>query len=215
MMKFKIFYKTLIATLVIASPLSHATDVAAGIGFTTVPVVSIAQTRAIVFTGDMELASGSKCTMAVSSTAFPSEVEGQMSISGGADPGDNAGYQVITNNCDTSVEGTAGIYTVTGGAGVPVKITVKSAADAFISYTPAGVIVDYNNAVGAGGDAFDDVTPDVLQTVNIATSDDRNGSVGRAIVGQTRIILGGEIEALQALTADTTYPLIFDIDVIY
>tara|TARA_R110001583_G_scaffold9788_2_gene45937 strand:- start:54518 stop:55162 length:645 start_codon:yes stop_codon:yes gene_type:complete len=214
-MKFKIFSKTLIATLIIASPLSQATDVTAGIAFTTVPVVSIAQTRAIAFTGGMELASGSTCTMTVDkATNFPSEADGQMSIAGSGDPGEGGAYQGVTGAC-LAADGIAGIYTVTGGAGVPVKITVKSAQDAFIKYTPAGVIVDYDNAVGSGGDAFDLVTVDTQQEVNIATNDDRNGSVGRAVVGETRIILGGAIEALVALTADTTYPLTFDIDVIY
>lgn len=215
MMKFKIFSKTLIATLIVASPLSFATDVTAGIAFTTVPVVSISQSRPIAFTNDFELALGSTCTMAIDGTAIPSEAEGQMSILGGADPGANAGYQVMTNDCDIVSAGTTGIYTVVGGAGVPVQITVNSAADANISYTPAGLIVDYDGLDSAGGDSWDLVTVDVQQTVQIANTFDRDNSVGRAVVGETRIILGGEIEALQALTAETTYPLTFDIDVIY
>lgn len=216
MNKINFFTPALLTTLLIVSPLSFATPVTATLSFDTVPLVGLFLVRDIAFGEGLELSAGSKCTMTVSATDSPPEADAQMSKTGTANVAAAGNYQKRTNQCDNSVDGVAGLYRVVGGAGVPVFITVSPGTDGDVTFTPAGVAVDYDNATSSGGgDSFTAIASATEMEVDLATSGDRTNSVGQAVVGETVIALGGEYEALVALTANTDYDLTFDISVRY
>jgi hypothetical protein len=217
-MKFNTLYKALTVASIVFSPLCLATEVDADFSFTTVPVVQINLVRDIVFPGDMKLSLGSLCTMLVDDTARPSEADAKISDVGfGEGPG--VGYEVVSNDCSAdpgTSTGTAGIYEVVGGSGVPVKITVNPFVGTDIKYTPAGLIANFDGLDSGQGDDFVVVDGSATErNVQLANNFDVTNGSGVPEAGTSRIILGGEIEALNALSAGTTYPGTFTIDVTY
>lgn len=213
-MKFNTLTKVFCLAGIIASPLTLANQTDAGISFTTVPDVSIIQLQALAFGGDMTLALNDTCTLLVTAAVGPSEVDAGISDTGAAVAGT---FEDRTGSCDNANQGTAGIYEVSGGAGVPVKITVNTLTGTNFNFTPTGAIGSYDGLNGANGDSFQDITADTEHTVNLANVNDVTNAVlgGAPQAGKTKIFVGGTLTASTALTAGTPYTETFTIDVTY
>jgi len=216
-MKFNTLSKIFCLAGIIASPLSLANQTDAGISFTTVPDVSILQLQAIQFGGDMTLSLNDTCSLLVSAAVGPDEVDS--GIAPNAVVGEAATFQQRGGSCDptNAVDGTAGIYEVSGGAGVPVKITVNTLTGTNFNFVPTGAIGNYDGANTANGDSLQDITADTEHTVNLANVNDVINAAqgGSPQAGKTKIFVGGTLTASTALTAGTPYTEQFTIDVTY
>lgn len=213
-MKFNKITKALCVASIFASPMALADNIDAGISFTTVPDVSIVQLQALAFGGGMPLTLNDDCTLLVSTTAAPSETDAGISNTGAAATGT---FETRTGACDPAITGNAGIYEVSGGQGVPVKITLNSLTGTNFDFTPTGVVGNYDGAATANGDAFADLVADTELTVNLANTNDVTNAVagGAPQAGKTQIFVGGTLTASTNLVAGTTYTETFTIDVTY
>lgn len=214
-MKFNKITKALCITSIIASPMALADNIDAGISFTTVPDVSIIPLQALAFGGGMPLTLNDTCKLLVSTTDAPAETDAGISSSAGAAA--TLTFETRTGECDTAITGTAGIYEVSGGEGVPVKITLNSLTGTNFDFDPTGVVGDYDGANGANGDAFADLVADTELEVNLANTNDVTNAVagGAPQAGKTKIFVGGTLTASTSLAAGTTYTETFTIDVTY
>ena len=213
-MKFSKITKILCVASVMASPLALADNIDGAISFTTVPDVSIIQLQALAFGADMTLTLNDTCTLLVTGTVIPSETDAGISDSGAAASGT---FQDRTGNCDNAIDGVAGIYEVSGGSGVPVKITLNSLTGTDFNFAPTGTVGNYDGANTSDGDSFTDLTSNTEATVNLANTNDVTNAVagGAPQAGKTKIFVGGLLTASTALTAGTTYTETFTIDVTY
>lgn len=196
---------------------SLAADTTMTFAFTTVPDVSIAEFQAMSFGNDFTLSSGDACTLLVNvaGTEQPASIDARLGLAATVAAGTS--FEAKTGNCDTVNPGTAGIYTITGAAGVEVNITVNAipAGGVDFSYIPTGCVVDYDGS--ASGDTCAAFTPagnNLTASVDLASAAD-TGATGSPIPGQAYIFLGGTITAETALLAGSSLSESFTIDVIY
>jgi len=213
-MKLNTITKFLCVASVIASPLSFADNIDGAISFTTVPDVSIIQLQALAFGGGMPLTLNDTCVLLVSDTVNPSETDAGISNSGAAEAGT---YQTRTGQCDNTIKGTAGIYSVSGGSGVPIKITLNALTGTKFNFSPTGTVGNYDGANTANGDTFVALVADTEATVNLANTNDVTNAVagGAPQAGKTKVFVGGTMTASSNLVAGTTYTESFTIDITY
>ncbi|WP_416308183.1 hypothetical protein [Neptunicella sp. SCSIO 80796] len=108
--------------------------------------------------------------------------------------------------------GTPGVYSITGVAGLDIKITLNSEAQAGgdFTYTPDGCVVDHDGA--SGGDLCTALAAGNQVTATIADGVDD----GDAISGETHFTVGGVIDiGATGLTSDTDYDATFLVNVVY
>jgi len=210
-MKFNTITKIMCVVGIIAAPLSQAATVNGSVAFSTVPDVSIVPLQALQFGGEMTLTLNDTCTMIVSSVGGPSEADANISNSGA---GAGGTFQTRTGTCDNAVTGLAGIYEVSGGSGVPVKITANSLTGTNFNFVPAGVAGNYGTP---DSNTLDNIVADTEMTVNLASVADVTGAVsgGAPQEKKTKIFMGGTLTATTPLDAGTTYTETFTIDVTY
>lgn len=214
--------KTLITTALLAfgySGLVQANVGTVGFSFTTVPDVSISTATPINFGTDLRLATGTTCTLIVTSAAGPGHAAARL----GSTTAAAATFEDRTGDCEPAgtgnSTGTAGIYNIVGANGVEVSIQVNpilpNAAN-FFSFVPTATAATYDG-VASGGDtlvAFGTAGSAATGLATLASPTDTG--VGSPIPGQTKLFVGGTLTAQQQLTAGTTYNLQeFTVDVIY
>ncbi|MGJ8691253.1 MAG: hypothetical protein ACSHW0_02085 [Thalassotalea sp.] len=185
------------------------------VNFTTIADVSIALTQAMDFGDDLNLASGSACSMEVNAGDGPSELDARIADAGAAAGG---AFQAITGTGCNGGTGTAGIYTITGAPGVTVNISVNgTTGGAAFNFTPEAVVANYDD--GTDGDNLKDLTLSGINsagTVQLATLADETRTVGGLpVAGESRLYVGGTITTTTKLDADTDYAEDFTIDVTY
>jgi hypothetical protein len=214
-MKLNTITKFLCVASVIASPLSFADNIDGAISFTTVPDVSIIQLQALAFGGGMPLTLNDTCVLLVSGTDTPSETDAGISSPAGAP--ESANYQTRTGQCDNTIKGAAGIYSVSGGSGVPIKITLNALTGTKFNFTPTGTVGNYDGADTANGDSFMALVADTEATVNLANTNDVTNAIagGAPQAGKTKVFVGGTMTASSNLVAGTTYTESFTIDITY
>jgi hypothetical protein len=218
--------KTLLASALIAvSGLSTSTlaaDGTFGLNFTTVPDVSIAQVIALNFGDDLQLATGSDCTLAVNATtATPSSAAALIDVSG--DVTEGANFQLRSGACDSGslTDGIVGKYVINGAEGVTVSITVNpilTGSGGNFAFAPQGVASNY---AATGDDSVEPLTPGVGQTATAdirlhAATDAVAGGTNIPFPGQSFLFVGGTLTADTQLTAGTIYTAsTFVVDVTY
>lgn len=211
-MKFNTITKILCVVGIVASPLSLAKQTDAGISFTTVPDVSIIQLQALAYGSDMTLGLNDTCILAVNSTDAPSEADAGISNSGA---GSSGSYLTRSGGCGGAAGTvTAGIYEVSGGAGVPVKITLNTLTGTNFNFAPTGTVGTYGTP---DSDTFVNLVADGEATATLASVASVTGAVsgGTPQAGKTKVFVGGTLTASTALSAGTTYTETFTIDVTY
>jgi hypothetical protein len=219
--------KTLLASALIAmSGLSTSTlaaDGTFGLNFTTVPDVSISQVIGLNFGDDLQLATGSTCTLAVdaSSTNTPSSAAGLLDVSGDITEGTD--FQLRSGNCDSTStsDGIVGKYVINGAEGVTVSITVNpiiTGSGGNFAFSPQGVASNY---AAAADDTFVALAPGVGQTATAdvrlhSSADADQGGTSSPFPGQSFLFIGGTLTADTQLTAGTVYAAsTFVVDVTY
>jgi hypothetical protein len=184
--------------------------------FSTITNVAIAQVTPMVFNG-LQPASGSSCTMLTPTLAngFPGETVMQLSAVAStpgpsSDIGDMSGA-----GCSTSVDGTPGIFRITGAAGATVTVSLTPATELGITYTPAGCASDYTGA--ADSDTCASITSTGDETIVLASVGDQTVSAGNGVpvAGESMLALAGSVSSAIGLSAATPYVINFDITVSY
>lgn len=204
------------SALLSLSASSLAFDVTLTGTFSTITNVGITQDVAMVFNG-LQPASGSTCTMLTPTLAsgFPGETVMQVSAAASipgpsADVGDMSGA-----GCSTSVDGTPGIFKITGAAGATVTVSLTPATALGITYTPAGCASSYTGA--ADLDLCNAITSTGDETIVLAALGDETVSAGNGtpVAGESVLALAGTVTSSIGLSAAQPYVIPFDITVSY
>lgn len=212
--------KVLIAAGLVCSAQSYAATEDFDIGFETIVDVSIGLTQAMDFGSELNLASGTTCTMLVAAATHPDALDAKLASTTTSLLTASTTFQDLSSGCTTtgSEKGTAGVYTITGAPGVDVTITVNAiTAGTDFNFVPTVTVVDYD---GTGDDdIFTDLTgtTDKTGVVTLANAVDVSGRTtgGLPESGQTKVYVGGTITTLVKLTADDDYDEDFTIEVTY
>lgn len=203
--------KALMATGFILVGQAHAAVEDVSVSFETIQDVSIALTQAMHFGDDLSLASGSTCTLDVTSVNGPSPLDARIAVASAG----GGTYQA--SDCDSSDDdtGIAGIYTITGAPGVVVNVTVNPiTTGTSFNFAPTAVETTYD---GSGdGDSLTDLTV-TGDTVQLANATDVSGRTvgGLPVAGEARLYVGGTITTVTNLIADSDHTEQFTIDVTY
>jgi len=124
---------------------------------------------------------------------------------------------------DTSV--TPGVWRISGASGTGVNLLISQIAQASADYTfnpDGGCYVKFDNAKAAGdSDSCVTLIPGTVVPKTVAKlsngdeahTDDVEGIA--SIAGDLLFTVGGTITIVNALTAETDYPLTFQVDVTY
>jgi hypothetical protein len=183
--------------------------------FSTITNVEIAQVTPMVFNG-LQPASGSSCTMLTPSLAngFPGETVMQLSaVSSTPGPSTDIGDMSGTG-CSTSVDGTPGIFRITGAAGATVTVSLSAVTELGITYTPEGCASSYTGA--ADLDTCNNITT-ADETIVLAALGDETVSAGNGtpVAGESMLALAGTVASSIGLSAATPYVINFDVTVSY
>ncbi len=194
---------------------------------TTIDDVSITPVQPLDF-GSTIMTTAGTCVM---TAALPGStlMEFQTSAtgaSGGTYGGttNTSGACIDTPGSDTSV--TPGIWRISGAAGIGVNLLVSQIAQASADYTfsPTGgcyVLFD-GAAAAADSDSCATLTPGTVVTsatakLSIGAGEAHIGDIQgvASTAGDLLFTIGGTITIVNALTAETDYPLTFQVDVTY
>jgi hypothetical protein len=183
--------------------------------FSTITNVEIAQVTPMVFNG-LQPASGSSCTMLTPTLAngFPGETVMQLSAVAST-PGPSTDIGTMSGSgCSTAVDGTPGIFRITGAAGASVDVTIAAVTELGITYTPAGCASSYTGA--ADSDTCGSITT-AGETIVLAALGDQTVSAGNGVpvAGESMLALAGTVTSAIGLAAATPYVINFDITVSY
>jgi hypothetical protein len=181
-----------------------AAEIEASLTFTTLPEITISEIRAVSFGSVLSLTNGALCDM---DTATGTET--LTDAQAGSDDGITAG--TLTGACDTSVNGTVGIYEITSFAGADITVTLSAGTASEIDFTPDGHVIDYSTGDGTATAAAVDTDVDVTASA----TGDTEVAAGDILTAKNRVLVGGTIQNTQALTADESYTATFNIDVVY
>jgi hypothetical protein len=189
-------------------------------GFSTVPDVELDPVTALNFGGKVALTGGTTCTLNVDGSAGnePGNVTGK--LADGSTTPDGANYSELQGaGCGVTAgtKGTAGVYKITGAAGVEVDITLTSQLGGTnFNFVPKGVAINYDGV--SDGDTITDIAAGTATSVKLAAAGDitgNSGTPGVPISGQSLLFVGGQVQVTQTLLAGGTYQETFDIEVVY
>jgi hypothetical protein len=175
---------------------ASAAEITASLTFDTLPVITIAEDKPIVFGQVLSLAQAEACTL--STTGGTTIVA--------ADEGVTIATPVGGDLTCSTDEGQPGVYTITSAATADIQVSLASATPdpAGIGFVPAGYVV--NRAADTR------VQVAVGSPVSVEASTTLNGF---SPAGTNSVIIGGEVTNQVQLTAGQQYSTTFDIDVIY
>lgn len=206
MKRFNLRKSAIAMSLMVAAVNTQAADVTADITFTTLPEIQIFEEQAISFGEVLSPTSGHTCDVAVDAgTALTAAAYGS------DDTPPSVG--TLTGECDTSVDGTVGIYRVEAYDNAYINVTLNQGAATDIEFVPDGVLVDY--LTGDGASAPVALTEGTAANAYAASDLDDDETSGYVAIGHTRVIVGGLITNATALTVGTEYTTTFDIDILY
>lgn len=191
----------------------------------TIDDVSITEKQALDF-GTTILTTTGNCTMV---SALPGALLMEHTTTTGvgtqhADYGSISGSSCVTTaGSDTTVN--PGVWRISGTAGGSVSILVSTIAQASADYnfTPSGgCYVQFSGGSIDDDDTCESIVPGVvLASQNLAavsgTENDTSG-VGNGVAataGDLLFTIGGVIDVINPLTAETPYVLAFQVDVTY
>lgn len=202
---------------------SGASNAATGtydITVTTLPDVSITESKTVDFFSNIFTTAGKSCTIQVSSaTAFqPGDTLMQLDISGTTPATAGTDFQKLAGDgCIAGTVAQAGVYKITGATGANVSITLGDATtSADWSFTPdQNVSVSYGAATPTqDDDSLVYVTPNTPTSLRLAAAGDAGGD-GTAVDKELMLVLGGTLSINNALSPSTTYNDTFSITVVY
>lgn len=189
-----------------------------GVGFTTVPDITLTPVTALDLGTGIFLPSGSKCDIGVTSdtvaagVAYPGDVN--MKIARGTVVNEGAKYQVLggaaanaSDDCAGAgtATGTAGFYEITAVPGGSVKVNVTNVTGGtFFNFAVTGCVANYNGA--GNGDSCTAVTPGTPITIRVADNGDtvgNTGTFGAIASGKSLIALGGTLTTIATHTSNT------------
>jgi hypothetical protein len=207
------------AALLIATSISaanvQAADVTLDISFTTLPEIVITEEQAISFGEVLSPSDTHTCVMDLDASTGTGGTDLAPADVGTDDVTFSAG--TLTGECDTSVEGTPGIYLIDASNNADVEVTVSAGTATDIAFEPVGFIVNYQDATTtAAATAFVEGTGvDVYAASDTAGGGDDDIVSGYVADGQTRVLVAGTVTNQTSLTVGTEYTTTFDIDVLY
>ena len=196
-----------------------------GVGFTTVPDITLLPVAAMDLGTGIFLPTGSVCDLAVSDdagTGYAGDTVMKLARGSGSEEPQDVAYQLLggTNtDCANAgtVDGTAGLYEITAVPGGTVKVTVNSVTGGtFFNFVVAGCIGHYDGS-GNGDDCLA-ITPGTPVNIRVADSGDtvgNTGTFGAIASGKTLIAVGGVLTTAATHGSDTSMTENFTIDVTY
>jgi len=196
-----------------------------GVGFTTVPDITLVQDTAMDLGTGIFLPTGSACDINVSDdagTGYPGDTIMQLARGTGTEQAEDADYQelggVSTDCVDAGAsDGTAGIYTITAVPGGTVNVTVNDVTGGtFFNFVVAGCIGDYDGS--GNGDDCEAIIPNTAVPVRVADAGDtvgNTGTFGAIASGESLIAVGGTLTTAATHTSGTAMTESFVIEVTY
>lgn len=196
-----------------------------GVGFTTVPDITLTSVTPMDLGEGIFLPTGSACDLGVSAhggTGYAGDTTMKLARGTGNEEAEDVGYQILgaaSTDCAQAgtATGTAGFYEITAVPGGTVKVTVSNVTGGtFFNFVVAGCIGDYDGS-GDGDDCLA-ITPGTPVDVRVADSGDtvgNTGTSGAVTPGKTLIAVGGVLTTAATHTSDTDMTENFNIDVTY
>lgn len=182
-----------------------------GIEFTTLPEITIVESRALSYGNVLALSAAAACAMTVDSGNTVGPALDKSSIAAAGTPG------ALGTGCGASgTPGTPGIYLITGIQGSELTVEINGSTNADLAFVPSGYVVDFdtdaNGGDATGDDAATNITNGTPVDVYAPTTGEFSGTVQPGVVG---LVVGGTVTNQRALLADTTVTADFTVDVIY
>lgn len=208
-----IFKKASPLLMLAAAVPAMATDVNVPLSFTTLPVISITQIRALDFGPVLSLTLADTCTMSTSlGTPLTPAQEGADSTNAGlwSAPGVLAANSTgrLSGDCTGAADGTTGIYEIRSFANANITVSISEGTATDISFVPAGYVTDL-----AEGTSF---TRETLTSGGAGTAANASAALtAYAQAGTNRAIIGGTITNFAPLSAGGSYATDFNLNVVY
>lgn len=203
------FKKATPLLLIAAMSPAMATDITVPLNFTTLPVITIAEIRALDFGPVLSLTLADTCSMSTAlGTALTASQEGSDSTSGTFTT--TAAAQSVgqfSGDCTGAADGDPGIYEITSFADADITVSVTAGTPTDISFAPAGYVTDL-----VEGGTF------TRETLAIGTPALVNASAtitAFAQAGTNRAIVGGTVTNFANLVAGDPYATDFNLNVVY
>lgn len=193
---------SLLAAVLAGAANVSATDITAGITFTTLPAITMTEIRSLSFGNSLYLTNGAFCTM---DQATGTETMTATQVGSTTRVGDFDNIGALTGTCDTAVNGVAGIYEVSSATDANISITISQGTATEVSFLPTGYTVEYT------GDTLVTI-PEGVATATVASG---TADASDIVTGRNRIIVVGTLSNTQALSAGQSYATDFNIDVVY
>lgn len=189
-----------------------ATDVNVPINFTTLPVISIAQIRALDFGPVLSLTAADTCTMSTSAgTLLTNAQEGVNSTNATTFTTTTLAQNSVgqlAGDCAGGADGNVGIYEITSFQDADITVSVTVGTTTNIAFTPIGYVTNLDEAGGVF--ARTALSVGVSANVNASTA-----LTAFSVAGTNRAIVGGTITNQVALTAGAPYATDFNLNVVY
>ncbi len=197
---------------------ANATDFSADLKFETLAEISLTKVRDIDFGAVLALQQAAVCKMepaGAGSEVLSAAQRGVATLTGYTGSGD------LDAGCgDPNANGTVGIYEVQSFASAAITVTLAQAINSGditnesteVEFTPDGFVVNHSNSTTGTVVDLDAITGNGTATANAVASPQLtvNTQPGRNIV-----VVGGQISNNVSLTADDTYNLGFELNVVY
>lgn len=202
---------TMGALLFAASNYSYAAQGTFPITATTLTDVTLANIQDLDFGTNVYTTLGGTCELNADDPDEADSYENAGTASAGVNYENLSGTGCIA--ASTDVGQTAGIYEISGVAGLDVTVTVDgSSLSAFFTFVPdSACAVNYDGATSGTGDTCDALTPSVGKVITLHGGADD----GVQVNGKARIVVGGTITIDDALTPNLAYTDTFTVNVVY
>jgi hypothetical protein len=215
MKSLNIFKKATPLLLLAAASPAMATDVTVPLNFTTLPVITITQIRALDFGAVLSLTLADTCTMSTSAgTVLTSIQEGTNSALAAGTNGFGAGTVAansvgqLSGDCLGGADGNVGIYEIKSFTNADITVSISDGTATDISFVPAGYVTDLVETSS--------FTREVLTSGGAGASANASAAITAfAQAGTNRAIIGGTITNFAPLTAGAAYATDFNLNVVY
>jgi len=198
--------------LVAAMSPAMATDVTVPLNFTTLPVITIVETRPLDFGSVLSLTAADTCTMSTSAgTLLTSAQEGVNSQNTATFTTTTLAQNSVgqlAGDCAGGADGNVGIYTINSFQDADITVSVTAGTTTDIAFAPVGYVTNLDEAGGVF--ARTPVSVGVAAAVNASTA-----LTAFSVAGTNRAIIGGTITNQVPLTAGAPYATDFNLNVVY
>lgn len=198
-MKKNVLYKSLAGTAMLAAAMTANAKVETfSVGFVTIQDLTITQDQGLSFAQKIVGKAGTSCTMTFAENATSSVTTKAAAA--------NFNDAIAGNGCidDTTAasNGYMGVYTIAGQVSQTVSVTVASITETDFTFSPSAQLITDGADINAAG-SYVTVFADSPQT-------DATGTTGNLV-----LLVGGTLNVVNDLTANTPYSGSFDITAVY